>query len=91
MCIRDRNLVDLQPQMQTAVVAADRLREILDLEAEKQENDVPRAQGHGVEGRKGGRVHVEQREDHRQRGDGRCPWAFTVMPEAVSYTHLNVS
>ncbi len=34
-----KNLVDLQPQMQTAVVAADRLREILDLEAEKQENE----------------------------------------------------
>ena len=48
----------------------------------QQENDVPRAQGHGVEGRKGGRVHLEQREDHRQRGDGRCPRAFTVMPEA---------
>lgn len=34
-----KNLVDLQPQMQTAVVAADRLGEILDLEAEKQENE----------------------------------------------------
>lgn len=30
-----KNLVNLQPQMQTAVVAADRLGEILDLEAEK--------------------------------------------------------
>ena len=30
-----KNLIDLQPQMQTAVVAADRLGEILDLEAEK--------------------------------------------------------
>lgn len=32
-----KNLIDLQPQMQTAVVAADRLGEILDLEAEKTE------------------------------------------------------
>lgn len=30
-----KNLINLQPQMQTAVVAADRLGEILDLEAEK--------------------------------------------------------
>ena len=34
-----RNLINLQPQMQTAVVAADRLGEILDLEAEKTENE----------------------------------------------------
>ena len=34
-----RNLIDLQPQMQTAVVAADRLGDILDLEAEKDENE----------------------------------------------------
>lgn len=32
-----KNLIDLQPQMQTAVVAAERLGEILDLEAEKTE------------------------------------------------------
>lgn len=32
-----KNLIDLQPQIQTAVVAADRLGEILDLEAEKSE------------------------------------------------------
>lgn len=32
-----KNLIDLQPQLQTAVVAADRLGEILDLEAEKGE------------------------------------------------------
>lgn len=32
-----KNLIDLQPQIQTAVVAADRLGEILDLEAEKTE------------------------------------------------------
>lgn len=34
-----KNLINLQPQMQTAVVAADRLGEILDLEAEKVENE----------------------------------------------------
>lgn len=34
-----KNLIDLQPQMQTAVVAADRLGEILDLEAEKTEKE----------------------------------------------------
>lgn len=34
-----KNLINLQPQMQTAVVAADRLGEILDLEAEKTEKE----------------------------------------------------
>lgn len=34
-----KNLIDLQPQMQTAVVAADRLGEILDLEAEKDQTE----------------------------------------------------
>jgi len=34
-----KNLINLQPQMQTAVVAADRLGEILDLEAEKGEEE----------------------------------------------------
>lgn len=34
-----KNLINLQPQIQTAVVAADRLGEILDLEAEKSENE----------------------------------------------------
>ena len=34
-----KNLINLQPQMQTAVVAADRLGEILDLEVEKSENE----------------------------------------------------
>ncbi len=34
-----KNLINLQPQMQTALVAADRLGEILDLELEKQENE----------------------------------------------------
>lgn len=34
-----KNLINLQPQMQTAVVAADRLGEILDLEAERTESE----------------------------------------------------
>lgn len=34
-----KNLINLQPQMQTAVVAAERLGEILDLEAEKNERE----------------------------------------------------
>jgi ATP-binding cassette subfamily B protein len=34
-----KNLINLQPQMQTAVVAAERLGEILDLEAEKGEEE----------------------------------------------------
>ena len=34
-----KNLINLQPQIQTAVVAADRLGEILDLEAEKTERE----------------------------------------------------
>ena len=34
-----KNLINLQPQVQTAVVAADRLGEILDLEAEKSQNE----------------------------------------------------
>ena len=34
-----KNLINLQPQMQTAVVAADRLGEILELEAEKREKE----------------------------------------------------
>jgi len=35
-----KNLINLQPQMQTAVVAAERLGEILDLEAEKDETEL---------------------------------------------------
>ena len=35
-----KNLINLQPEMQTAVVAADRLGEILDLEAEKTEKEL---------------------------------------------------
>lgn len=34
-----KNLINLQPQMQTAVVAAERLGEILDLDAEKDESE----------------------------------------------------
>lgn len=34
-----KNLINLQPEMQTAMVAADRLGEILDLEKEKSENE----------------------------------------------------
>lgn len=34
-----KNLINLQPQMQTAVIAAERLGEILDLEAEKTEKE----------------------------------------------------
>jgi ATP-binding cassette subfamily B protein len=34
-----KNLINLQPMMQTAIVAADRLGEILDLEPEKSENE----------------------------------------------------
>ena len=34
-----KNLINLQPQLQTAVVAADRLGEIMDLEAEKSKNE----------------------------------------------------
>lgn len=34
-----KNLINLQPQLQTAMVAADRLGEILDLEAEKTESE----------------------------------------------------
>lgn len=34
-----KNLINLQPQMQTAVVAAERLGEILDLEAERDESE----------------------------------------------------
>lgn len=38
-----KNLINLQPQIQTAVVAADRLGEILDLEVEKTENEIRKA------------------------------------------------
>ena len=34
-----KNLINLQPMMQTAIVASDRLGEILDLEIEKSENE----------------------------------------------------
>ena len=34
-----KNLINLQPQMQMAIVAADRLGEILDLESERASNE----------------------------------------------------
>jgi ATP-binding cassette subfamily B protein len=37
-----KNLINLQPMMQTAIVASDRLGEILDLELEKDENEINR-------------------------------------------------
>ncbi|MDO5018780.1 MAG: peptidase domain-containing ABC transporter [Lagierella massiliensis] len=45
-----KNLVDLQPQMQTAVVAADRLGEILDLEAEKKEIEYKKLSPNSLKG-----------------------------------------
>lgn len=45
-----KNLINLQPQMQTAVVAADRLGEILDLEAEKGENEAKKLQPESLAG-----------------------------------------
>lgn len=45
-----KNLVDLQPQMQTAVVAADRLGEILDLEAEKKEDEYRKLSPNSLKG-----------------------------------------
>lgn len=45
-----KNLVDLQPQMQTAVVAADRLGEILDLEAEKKEDEYKKLSPNSLKG-----------------------------------------
>lgn len=45
-----KNLVNLQPQMQTAVVAADRLGEILDLEAEKTEKEYKKLKPNSLSG-----------------------------------------
>lgn len=45
-----KNLINLQPQMQTAVVAADRLGEILDLEAEKTEKEYHKLQPESIAG-----------------------------------------
>lgn len=45
-----KNLINLQPQMQTAVVAADRLGEILDLEAEKTEKEYRKLQPDSIAG-----------------------------------------
>lgn len=39
-----KNLINLQPQMQTAIVAAERLSEILDLSIEKDENEMKKIQ-----------------------------------------------
>lgn len=45
-----KNLINLQPQIQTAVVAADRLGEILDLEAEKTEKEYHKLQPESIAG-----------------------------------------
>lgn len=45
-----KNLINLQPQMQTALVAADRLGEILDLELEKQENEMNKLKPQSLKG-----------------------------------------
>ncbi|PHU40708.1 bacteriocin ABC transporter ATP-binding protein [Pseudobutyrivibrio ruminis] len=45
-----KNLINLQPQMQTAIVAADRLSEILDLEAEKKEGESRKLQPKRIAG-----------------------------------------
>lgn len=45
-----KNLINLQPQMQTAVVAADRLGEILDLEAEKSQTEYKKMQPEHLNG-----------------------------------------
>lgn len=45
-----KNLINLQPQMQTAVVAADRLGEILDLEAEKGESEYRKMSPQSISG-----------------------------------------
>lgn len=45
-----KNLINLQPQIQTAVVAAERLGEILDLEAEKNENERRKMKPKSLEG-----------------------------------------
>lgn len=45
-----KNLINLQPQMQTAVVAAERLGEILDLDAEKAEDEARKMRPHTLLG-----------------------------------------
>lgn len=45
-----KNLINLQPMMQTAVVAADRLGEILDLEAEKGEEEYRKMNPQSISG-----------------------------------------
>ncbi|OEF98971.1 bacteriocin ABC transporter ATP-binding protein [Vulcanibacillus modesticaldus] len=46
-----KNLINLQPMMQTAIVAADRLGEILDLELEKDENEEKKINPASLKGR----------------------------------------
>lgn len=45
-----KNLINLQPQMQTAVVAADRVSEVLDLEVEKTESEYRKLQPKDLKG-----------------------------------------
>lgn len=45
-----KNLINLQPLMQTAVVAADRLGEILDLEAEKNKSEIKKLHPETISG-----------------------------------------
>lgn len=45
-----KNLINLQPQMQTAIVAAERLGEILDLEPEKTENEYKKLSPESIKG-----------------------------------------
>jgi len=45
-----RNLINLQPMMQTAVVAAERLGEILDLDPEKQDNEARKLSPQSIAG-----------------------------------------
>ena len=46
-----KNLIDLQPMMQTAIVASDRLGEILDLELEKEEDEDKKLKPESFEGK----------------------------------------
>ncbi len=45
-----KNLINLQPMMQTAIVASDRLGEILDLQVEKDENEEDKMTPHSLKG-----------------------------------------
>lgn len=46
-----KNLINLQPMMQTAIVASDRLGEILDLEVEKDKDEIRKLSPSSLEGR----------------------------------------